>query len=183
MTDTRTEEARISELLWRTIKLRVSLLALAIFALLVVWSAVLSGNPRANSVDVEYCQKLVALTNSPMGDIGAKSGPAPASQNLACSAATARSYIDNQKALNGFFRSILGSLSQASQKRYWEEQSLFSEYDSKRKSSYIFQIQLSSEVSSGQLFLNALTVAEVVPFVILGLAAIAIISRLPAACV
>jgi hypothetical protein len=176
MTDTGTEETRISELLWRTIKLRVSLLALAILALLVVWSAVLSGNRRANSVDVEYCRKFVALTNASMSELGAKI-PAPVlpDADLTCSTATARSYVENERALNVFWRDTLGSQSKAAQKNYSEREVLLSKYDAKRTSSYAFQIQLSSEVSSGQLFLNALTVAEIVPFVILGLATTVII--------
>ena len=69
---TLTDETRISELLWRTIKLRASLLALATVVSLIVWSAVLSGDQRANLVDAEYCQKLVALGDSSIAPIRAK---------------------------------------------------------------------------------------------------------------
>jgi len=40
-------EERLAELIWRTVKLRVSLLVLTILVLLVVWSAMASGKKQA----------------------------------------------------------------------------------------------------------------------------------------
>ena len=177
MSDTGADETRISELLWRTIKLRASLLALGIVVSLLVWSAVLSGDQRASLVDSEYCQKLVAMDNSLTAQTGGKLGPTVpvADVTSACSAATARSYIEVARVFNTFFGKVTGNSAEAARKSYTSKESLLSEYDSKRKSSYNFRIQVSSEVSSGEMFVNALTVAEVVPFVILGLAATVVI--------
>jgi hypothetical protein len=177
MADTSADETRISELLWRTIKLRASLLALATVVSLIVWSAVLSGDQRANVVDAEYCQKLIALGDSSIAPIGAKPSQAAPMVDVTstCSASSSRSYIEFARVFNAFLRDATGNSSEAARKSYTARESLLSEYDSKRKSSYNFRIQLSSEVSSGEMFVNALTVAEVVPFVILGLAATVVI--------
>ncbi len=176
MADLGTDEKRISELLWRTIKLRASLLLISIVILLIVWSAVLSGDQRAKMVDVEYCQKLVAMNNASMAAAtkSAHAGPA-IDVTFTCTEGTARYSLEGARASNALFPEVLANSSEAARKPYFDTQNLLSEYDSKRKSSYDFRIQLSSEVSSGEMFVNGLTVAEIILFVILGVVAIAII--------
>src|SRR5579864_2107344 len=146
MADLGTDEKRISELLWRTIKLRASLLLISIVILMVVWSAVLSGDQRAKMVDVEYCEKLNASMAVPDTKF-AHVGPA-IDVAFVCSEGAARYSLEGVRASNTLFREALANSSEAARKFYFDRQNLLSEYDSKRKSSYDFRIQLSSEVSS-----------------------------------
>lgn len=167
-----TEEERISELLWRTIKLRVSLLFVAVVVLLIVWSGILSGDERAKPVDLEYCRKLVTMTDSELVRMDVKRPVHEADISVTCSEAAARSWIELQRRFNAFY---LSGSSGTARQSYLDRAAVLSEYDSKRSASYKFQIQLSSEISSGELYVNALTIAEVVPFVILGLAAMSVV--------
>jgi hypothetical protein len=178
MSDLRTDESRISELLWRTVKLRASLLTVSIVILLIVWSAVLSGDQRAKTVDVAYCQKLEATAEASMASTGTKPatvGPA-IDDTFTCSEARAHSYLEAARAFNAFLLpNGLANSSEAARKSYFDMQAFFSEYDSKRRSSYDFRFQLSSDISSGEMFANGLTVAEIIPFVILLVSAVVII--------
>jgi hypothetical protein len=49
---------RLGELIWRTIKIRISLLALGIIVLLVVWSSLLTGDQQALELDRTFCHQL-----------------------------------------------------------------------------------------------------------------------------
>src|ERR1700674_4594282 len=57
-------ETRLAELIWRTVKLRVSLLIFSILGLLLVWSALINGNQEAQKVDDKFCAYLVNRNNS-----------------------------------------------------------------------------------------------------------------------
>jgi hypothetical protein len=56
-------EIRLAELIWRTIKLRASLLVLALVVLLIVWSSLVNGNQEAHKIDVAFCGDLVNWNN------------------------------------------------------------------------------------------------------------------------
>jgi hypothetical protein len=59
MASSNESEIRLAELIWRTVKLRLSLLVLAIVVLLVVWSSLLNGNQEAQKIDTKFCEYLV----------------------------------------------------------------------------------------------------------------------------
>jgi len=167
---------RLAELVWRTIKLRISLLVVACVVLLIVWSALSIGDHRAQEIDAELCRQLVDESNEPV-----RPPLAPVlSADIFCAPNGARSYIEAGRASNEMFSPAYWSrvgqsgVSVLSQ-RYKDKLKQFAEYDAKRRTAYRLDIQLSSQYSSGNIVVNALSVAEVVPFCILVLLAIVLL--------
>src|ERR1700741_1929749 len=86
-------EERLAELIWRTVKLRVSLLVLTNLVLLVVWSSMANGKKQAQAVDLDFCQQLTAQEN--------KVNPSRhASAAALCAPHAARSFVESSRWLN-----------------------------------------------------------------------------------
>jgi len=167
---------RLAELIWRTVKLRVSLLALAIIALLVVRSALLNGDQQALDVDTKFCQQLVDEGNETV-----RPPYAPRSAEPWCTPAGVRSYIEGDRAANEMFSPALwggvepNDVFQKFSRRYKDKLKEFAEYDAKRRAAYRMQLQVSSEYSGSNIILDAISVAEVVPFCVLVVLAVVLL--------
>lgn len=162
---------RLAELIWRTVKLRVWLLSLTILGLLVVWSAVLSGNQRAKSVDVAFCSRLISDSNEQFQTMNWKSGLAGPYLLLdpvtGCTGQVARTFIEAQRNLNEIVTHALGNVpNKTLEDIYDKKKRNFAEYDSDRRDAYSLQIELSS-IATSTVTVNALSVAEIAPFVAL----------------
>lgn len=162
-------EERLAELIWRTIKLRVSLLVLTILVLLAVWSAMANGKRLARNVDIEYCQQLIAEEN--------KEIPSAAfSAATWCTPEGARSYVEGVRATNGFLLIGWQALSEDKTKKegaekllmqYRAKKTILDAYDAKRRDAFPLQIQLSSEYSGSNVTLDGHLAAELLPFCVL----------------
>jgi hypothetical protein len=175
-------EIRLAELIWRTVKLRLSLLVLAIVVLLIVWSSLLDGNQEAQKIDTKFCEYLVDNHNvvqkklAEAVDKSLESRPdVPKSQPLLLSAddlchiGSSRNWIEitrNTDEVLPFETQValanpsLDFMAEAAN----EKKKAFSDYDNQRHNAYRLQIQLSSEFSDSTIVANALSVAKVVPF-------------------
>jgi hypothetical protein len=80
-------DVMLAELIWRTVKLRVSLLVLTNLVLPVVWSSMSDGKKQAAAVDVDFCKQLVAEQNKETPEIGL-------SDIDWCAASGARNYVE-----------------------------------------------------------------------------------------
>lgn len=173
MVDSHAIQERVADLVWRTIKVRVSLLVLTIVALLAIWSALLNGDQQAKDIDKAFCEQLVTNTNgSTTAAALGKSGltdKSPLDPAVWCAESDARNFIEAGRLTSEMFSpAFWGSeWSGDMAKIYADRQRLFSEYDTKRRGVYRLQMQLSSEYSGGSILVNALSVAEVAPFFVL----------------
>jgi hypothetical protein len=175
-------EIRLAELIWRTVKLRLSLLVLAIVVLLVVWSSLLNGNQEAQKIDTKFCEYLVDNENVVQKKLveevnkSLKSGPnVPKSQpplisaEDVCHIGSSRNWIeitrstDETMPLETPLAPAAPSLDFIT-KAANEKKKAFADYDNQRHDAYRLQIQLSSEFSGSTIVVNALSVAKVVPF-------------------
>jgi hypothetical protein len=167
-TSTENDE-RLAELIWRTVKLRVSLLILTNLVLLVTWSSVDNGKKQAQAVDLDFCKQLVAQSNKwlPSGNVD------PA---IWCRPEGARNYVEAARMSNGILLSGWQALSNDTSdaidkerldklfKQYSENKQILDEYDVKRREAFPLQVQLASEYSGGNIVLNGRFVAKVLPF-------------------
>ncbi len=176
-------ETRLAELIWRSVKLRVGLLALCVIALLVVWSALINGNEEARKIDDKFCAYLLTQNNEMQTSLAASAHAATPSVNLqpliidprsTCVSPTSRIWIESTRYNDETYpldRPIVPGSSTGLPDDVVQivknERQAFSAYDSERRSAYRLQIHLSSEYSSGSVELNALSVAELLPFCIL----------------
>lgn len=159
-------DVRLAELIWRTVKLRVSLLILTNLVLLVVWSSMASGKKQAAAVDVEFCKEFVAEQN--------KTTPAvELSDRDWCTASGARTFLEGARAANGILLRGWGSLYQDETTRegatkilkmYNEQKQILDEYDTKRHDAFPLQVQLSPEYSGSRIVLNGQFAATLLPF-------------------
>lgn len=178
-------EIRLAELIWRTVKLRVSLLILTIVALIVVWSSLSNGRQAARRIDAAFCGNLVdqqnAISNRLKEPLNKpkqlKSGasrtqsPMLVSKDDVCRPGSARTWIeitrDTDKELPWWTTFPTFPTLNLMVKAAKERQKSFEKYDMERREAYRLQFQLSSENSSSTITVNALTAAEVVPFCVL----------------
>ena len=186
-------EIRLAELIWRTVKLRVSLLAFAIVVLLVVWSSLLNGNQEAQKIDTKFCEYLVDNHNAVQKRLtdevnkSLESRPdIPKSQPLLwspedqCHIGSSRNWIEITRNTDETLP-LETSLNPATPpldfivKAANEEWKAFANYDIQRRAAYRLQIQLSSEYSGSTIVVNALTVAKVVPFCVFLVLAVVLI--------
>ncbi len=138
-------EERLAELIWRTGKLRVCLLVLTILVLLVVWSAMASGKKQARSVDIDFCQQLIAEQNReiPSGALSAATW---------CTPEGSRNYVEGVRATNGILLMGGQALSeneatkQGAEKilnQYTERKKILEAYDSKRHDAFPLNTQVA----------------------------------------
>lgn len=172
-------EVRLAELVWRTVKLRVSLLALTIVVLLVVWSSLLNGNQEAQKIDTKFCEYLVDNQNTVQKKLAEevnkpiesrpdipKSQPLLLSTENLCHVGSSRNWIEitrNTDETLPWEISLSPPLDFIT-KNANEKQKAFADYDNQRHAAYRLQIQLSSEYSGSTIIINALTVARALPF-------------------
>jgi hypothetical protein len=172
-------EIRLAELIWRTAKLRVSLLVLTIVVLLVVWSSLLNGNQEAQKIDAKFCEylvdnhntlqmKLTEELNKPIEPKPAvsKSKPFLLKSEQECGETHSRAWIeitrqmDEELPLEPLLPPSLDYVTKATD----EKKRAFADYDAQRYAAYRLQIQLSSAYSGSTIIVNALTVAKTIPF-------------------
>jgi hypothetical protein len=184
---------RLAELIWRTVKLRVSLLALTIVALLVVWSSLLNGNQEAQKIDTKFCEYLVESQNNVQKQLTdtfnkslestpniTKSQPILWSVEDQCHAIPSRTWIEITRntdetmpleiPLSPLIQPLDFMVKAAEEKR-----KAFVDYDYQRHAAYRLQIQLSSEYSGSSIIVNALTVARILPFCVFLVLAVVIV--------
>ena len=186
-------EIRLAELIWRTVKLRVSLLILAIVVLLVVWSSLVNGNEEAQKIDTKFCEYLVdnhnALQEKLTEEINkahASKPGVPMSQPLLlssenqCHVGSSRNWIEitrqSDEQLEGIpLAAPLSPVPDYVAKANDEDKKAFAEYDMQRHAAYRLQIQLSSEYSGSTIIVNAMTIAKIIPFCVFLVAAVVFI--------
>ena len=159
-------DVRLAELIWRTVKLRVSLLVLTNLVLLVVWSSMANGKKQAAAVDVEFCKQLVAEQNETTPAV-------KMSDTDWCTASGARSFVEGTRATNGLLLKGWESLYQDEATRegadkilkmYSKKNQILNEYDTKRRDAFPLQVQLSPEYSGSSIVLNGQFAATLLPF-------------------
>ena len=132
-------QERISELVWRTIKLRVTLLIVSLVGILITWSALSGGDEHARQIEQKYCRQIVASENASFPQPQIKVGPvnsASIDPDVWCTQSGARNYIESFRATNEMLSAgFLGSISTESlEKLYREHIKLLGEYDAERQS-------------------------------------------------
>jgi hypothetical protein len=170
-------EIRLAELIWRTVKLRVSLLTLVIVVLLVVWSSLLNGNQEAQKIDVKFCgylvdnhntlqQRLTAEVNKTLKPVQAKLPPVTFSAEDTCGSGSSRTWIEITRQTDEELppEHLLDFSPDYIKQSEDEKTKAFADYDIQRHTAYRLQIQLSSEYSGSTIIVNALTVAKGIPF-------------------
>jgi hypothetical protein len=168
MADIHTTEERLSELIWRTLKLRISILIATIVALLIIWSAVLSGDQRAKDVDTSFCSQLVTDTNAQAQVIFRKLHPKGEAilldPDTTCRDTSARAYIESVRNANELNTLAFdGGTKNAAMILYDENKKKFADYDRTRRDTYRLEIELST-IGKSTITVNALSIAEVAPF-------------------
>jgi hypothetical protein len=148
-------QERLSELIWRTVKLRLALLIAAAVMLLVTWSGLTDGNADAKKLDIDFCNHVEEETSASLKKLTPNWSEKPLS---VCTPATARLFIESGRA----FSLILPLEGEAFDKKKAE----LAEYDEKRKAAYKLEIGLSSQGGESKVIVNALSVAQVEPFVV-----------------
>ncbi|MGO9591857.1 MAG: hypothetical protein ACLP3K_17650 [Candidatus Acidiferrales bacterium] len=168
-------EDRLAELIWRTIKIRVSLLVLMNLFLLITWSTIVNGDKQAKDLDVKFCRQLVAETEKEVPSV-------PLSADTWCTPEGARNYVEASRTASQMLltasRAMEGANKDAVQKlldRYLAKQKEFSDYDRERDGAYPLQLRLSSEYSGSDITLNGRFVAKLLPFCILVVLAIVVV--------
>jgi hypothetical protein len=148
---------RFAELIWRTIKLQISLLLAAAVLLLVILAGLTNGTVEATKVDVDFCNRLSSESTKALGK-----------PIIECTTESARRFLEGSR----IFSEALRPLNDA----YEKEQTVFyEEYDQKRKAAYRLEIGLSAEYGESKIIVNALSVAEVVPFIVTIILAIIVV--------
>ena len=160
-------DERLAELIWRTVKLRVSLLILTNLVLLVTWSSVDNGKKQAQTVDLDFCKQLVAQSNKWLPAVN--TDPA-----IWCRPEGARNSVEAARMSNEFLLSAWQALSSDTSidkerldklfQQYSEKKQILDDYDVKRREAFPLQVQLASEYSGGNVVLNGRVVAKVLPF-------------------
>lgn len=175
---------RLAELIWRTVKLRVSLLAISIISLLVVWSGLLTGNQEALNIDASFCRTLVAQRNDFARSVNARSSNAqvgqPRSPDLAsspegvCTDSFSRKFIEINRFLDQ--SALLGAKTPDDSANFFKETSAeyseFAGYDARRLAAYRMRVKLSSAYSGSSVEANTLSVAGILPFCVLAVLAV-----------
>jgi hypothetical protein len=153
-------QERFAELIWRTVKLRVSLLFVCAVTLLITWSGLTNGNIEATKLDVDFCNQLQIEAAKSMSELAGK----PVEPFMICTADHARYFIESGRA----FEAVLPLEGAAFDKSRAER----ADYDQKRRAAYKLEIGLSSQGAESKVIVNTLSVAEVVPFVVVLILAI-----------
>src|SRR6267154_1393142 len=148
---------RLAELIWRTIKLQISLLLAAAVLLLVIWSGLTNGNVEGTKVDVDFCNRLSSESTKALGK-----------PIIECTTESARNFLEASR----LFYEAMKPINSAFEK---EKTAFLEEYDQKRKTAYRLEIGLSAEYGESKIIVNALSVAELVPFVVTILFAIIVV--------
>jgi hypothetical protein len=167
-------EVRLAELIWRTVKLRVSLLALFIASLLVVWLAVASGNPAAQKIDSDFCRQLFIETGTPQGDM--------LNEERVCASNSALAYIETRRRFDKLIppETYDDETSTKQLDALKARQSRFTDYDARRREAY--RIQLSLPYTASTVPVNALLLADASPFCVLLVVAIVLALGLQQRC-
>ncbi len=179
MADQHDFETRLSELIWRTVKLRVSVLILSILALLLIWSALITGNKEAQKLDDSSCRFLINQDNDILKSVGdrtnewlAKREKEPLETHFRkadeyCSGRGSRRWIEVIRSMDLQFP-LIATPGLPDDVTAWlgQRPKAFADYDTQRRASYRLNIKLSSEYSESSVEGNTLAVAEIVPFCI-----------------
>jgi hypothetical protein len=166
MDKTSPSQERFAELIWRTVKLRVSLLVVSAVLLLVTWLGLTNGNAEAQKLDMEFCNHLESETAKALSNLWPQAYKTT-DRIPVCTPQGARLFIESGRA----FDAVLPLEGDAFSKKKAE----LAEYDQKRRAAYKLEIGLSSEGAESKVIVNALSVAEVVPFVVVLILSIVVV--------
>jgi hypothetical protein len=124
------------------------------------------GNLEGQKVDVDFCK---SLNNDASRISGSK-----VKWLDTCTAGEARFSIEVMRGLNQLFKpsSPVGQDERVTAELYEKRRTTLADYDQKRREAYRLEIGLSSEYADSKISVNALSVAEVVPFAVVILLAI-----------
>lgn len=123
--------------------------------LLVTWSGLTNGNVEATKLDIDFCRQLTEETDKELSRITGKKVETSGD----CNATYARSIVEGTRTFEDFF--------DASGLAFAKERvARLSEYDRKRRAAYRLEVGLSSQYADSKIIVNALSVAQVVPFIV-----------------
>jgi hypothetical protein len=149
---------RLAELIWSTVKLRWTLLLLAVLSLLIVWSSLENGNKNAPETDKKFCAILALDIHLQNPETFCVADP---EEN--------RARVVIEEIRNG-----ISALPSAYQNPSGLLQTIRM-YDDDRLSKYQLALKFSSGPAEGSVEVNALLVAKVAPFIALVLIAAVVI--------
>src|ERR1700739_4824749 len=151
---------QLAKLISGSIKLRGTILLICIVALMIVWSSLENGNKTAPAVDLQFCMEMIARPDitQTVPDFKAFFSP---QKNWA------RVGIDRVR--QGLTEPLASAIYRPNQEQTVKQR--FEEYDKKRKETYQLKLQLPYAEAGGPVVINALSLAEIAPFVVLALLA------------
>ena len=172
-------DSRLSELIWRAIKLRVSILLLCIVVLLITWSSLEVGNRKALEIDNSFCLKVSeGVQQIDLATWKLQQSPPPRSDapaNVILGSADYCSRIGDLRYWIQYQQLALESslwdpkTPEAIRKLQQSVLDGLADYDIRRKEAFRLDVRLSSGYSESSIEANALSVAEVIPFIAVGL--------------
>jgi hypothetical protein len=160
----RMAEIRLSELIWRTIKLRVSILLLFLLGLLLLLAAMEKGGPAVQQLDTNFCRQILIET---------RTSEAPGlNPDTTCTPRSARNFIESSMV---FYRAVSGSLEsgKATAKGLDVFSNIvaeYSDYAARRKA--VFSMSIAPPYAGNPISVNALSIADVLPFCVLAVFAL-----------
>ena len=179
MSDSGQYDSRLAELIWRSVKLRISILLFCIFCLLTTWSSLEMGNRKVQEVDKAFCLKIAANTQqlfllenrSWLQQNPSSAIPTPESLDAGayCASIEDTHYwiLYQQAALE---ITLANPKEPEDQKKL--EQAIWkslSDYSARRNEAFRIDLKAASEFSENDIEVNALSVAAVIPFLVMGM--------------
>jgi len=171
-------DSRLAELIWRSIKLRVTILLICIFALLITWSSLEVGNRKAQDVDKAFCFKTADDVQQIYVEARKLQQPPIRATSTSEAHLSPADYcalvLDTRYWIQYQQLDLSSSLADPKtpevirklQERVWN---IFADYDIKRDEAFRLDLKLSSGYSENSIEANALSVAACIPFVVSGL--------------
>ncbi|MBZ5698402.1 MAG: hypothetical protein LAN18_07620 [Acidobacteriia bacterium] len=170
-----TAEVRLAELIWRTIKIRLTLFLLMIAAILLIWTTLETGRKQSVLFQKEFAQQEVKLLKklATGGDASLKSIPDAAlkpMQDLEQQAAISPGiFIETEKRIVRMVLPTLGNDEQSAKAHQvlQERQQALDDYD--RRQQDAFQIEVSVPYLKRSVTVNALTLSDAWPFFVIAM--------------
>lgn len=174
-------DSRLSELIWRSVKLRISILIVCIFFLLTTWSSLEVGNRNAREIDKSNCLKVAddAQQRSKL-EHRAFLQRFPDLQKYenenGYPIQAATDFCAELKNIHYYLQSLQAEMKASNPQKAKDEEEIenniwksLSDYESKRKEAYRIELKIASEYSENNVEANALSVAAAIPFIVISL--------------
>jgi hypothetical protein len=160
-------EQRLTQLIGRTYRLKISVLVLLLVSLLVLWSTLTGGQHLAEQIDEDFCQQLAGNAYYGFSGIASSACDGIASQYLTIS--LARNMHNNYVA----DRTKTIPDQAADMDRYLSRIRQFQDYDQRRR--FAYKIEVSFPYTKGSIFLDGVLIADVWPLFAISALAVTIL--------